>query len=104
MTEEIVVYSNDFADSDNWATAELLQYFAARNPSVRLIWIAEPRHVSFGSSMTQEQRDACIGLLKTHFSSHNPNETLLSGALQLSELDKLEGLSEDDLELVSSSQ
>jgi hypothetical protein len=101
MANEIAVYANDFADSDNWAAAEMFQCFTVRNPSVRSIWIAEPRHVSFGSSMTQEQIDGCTKLLKTHFSSYDSTKTLLRGALQLSDLDKLEGLSEDDLELVS---
>ena len=93
MAKEIAIYVNDFADSDNGAAAEMFQCFTARNPAVRSIWIAEPRHISLGSSMTQEQIDGCIKLLKPHFPSHDPNKTLLRGALQLSDLDQLEGLS-----------
>ena len=39
MAKEIAVYDNDFADSDNWAAAELFQGFIAQIPSVRPIWI-----------------------------------------------------------------
>jgi len=41
MAKDIAVYVNDFADSDNWAAAEIFQRFIVRNLSVRLIWIAE---------------------------------------------------------------
>jgi hypothetical protein len=41
IINEITVYVNDFADSDNWIVAEMFQYFTVRNPSVRLIWIIE---------------------------------------------------------------
>jgi hypothetical protein len=42
MADEIVVYENDFPDSDNWVAAKLSQLFEAQNPSVRLIRIAAP--------------------------------------------------------------
>jgi hypothetical protein len=100
MADEILVYDNDSTDSDNWATAVTLQRIVPRNPSVELIWIYEPRHANFECFMTPEQTSACLELIRTYFSSRNPMKTLLRGDLQLSDLDKLEGVTEKELELV----
>lgn len=101
MAENIVIYYDDLTDSDNWATARFLQHAAHKNPTIHVIWIVEPRQVAFGLSMTRAQINACKDLLKSHFPSRgDPFKLLLGGLLQQSDLDRLEGLTEQERDLV----
>ena len=101
MAKTIRGCKNDSTDADNLATAEVFTCSNDQNPLEECNYVFEPRHVLFGSYMTPERRDGCIRLIQTHFPSLNAKKTLLCGALRQSDLDQLEGLSEDDLELVS---
>lgn len=105
MAKEIALYINDTPDSDNLGAVKAFIRVTGQHPTVLPFPpIHEPRHVSIRSFMAQEQVDGFVKLCKIHFPSHDPFNTLLSGALQLSDLDQLEGLGEDDLELVSTCQ
>jgi hypothetical protein len=100
--EDVVIYYNDLIDSDNWVAARFLEHAARKNPAMKIIWIIEPRQVAFGLSMTQQQITACTKLLKTYFPSYpNGFKALLGGLLKQDDLGRLNGVSQDDLDLVS---
>jgi hypothetical protein len=46
MAEHLVICYNDLSDSDNWAVAKFLLNAAAKDPSVEVVWIIEPRQVA----------------------------------------------------------
>ncbi|KAI0098190.1 hypothetical protein GGR51DRAFT_538526 [Nemania sp. FL0031] len=97
MEKDIIVYHDDLTDSDNWATARFLQHAALKSPSIEVIWIVEPRQVSLGLSMTEEQIQACRNLLESYFPSLGDSyKVLRGGLLTRSDLDKIEGLAEHD--------
>ncbi|KAI0183110.1 hypothetical protein EV127DRAFT_447902 [Xylaria flabelliformis] len=101
MGKDIIIYHNDLTDSDNWAAARFVQHAALKSSSIDVIWIVEPRQVSLGLSMTEEQINECRNLLETHFPSYkDPYQPLRGGFLQQSDLDNIEGLTEHDRHLL----
>jgi hypothetical protein len=102
MGDDIFIFYDDLIDSDNWATALFILRAALKNPSIRVIWIVEPRQVAFGLSMTGAQIAGCQELLKKYFPAYpNTFKTLLGGLLKQSDLDGLKGLTRVDRDLVS---
>ncbi|KAI1110050.1 hypothetical protein F5Y14DRAFT_455441 [Nemania sp. NC0429] len=101
MGKDIVLYHNDLTDSDNWAATSFLASAAFKNRDIDVIWIVEPRQVSLGLSMSEEQISACIRLLEVHFPSYgDPYKALRGGYLQRSDLDNIGGLTEHDRKLL----
>ncbi|KAF5008133.1 hypothetical protein FDECE_5569 [Fusarium decemcellulare] len=97
MGERIIIFYNDSIDSDNWAAARALIRATARSPNTRIVWIFEPRQVSFGLAMSAEQQRRCLELITKHFPSRGkPFKVLLGGLLSDRDVNDLEGLSEDD--------
>ncbi|KAJ0136969.1 Uncharacterized protein HZ326_20045 [Fusarium oxysporum f. sp. albedinis] len=64
MGDDLVIYYNDSIDSDNLAAAMALFKATCWKPTVRVLWILEPRQVCFGLSMTMDQMQ---GIDKTAF-------------------------------------
>lgn len=58
------IFINDFTDSDNEASAEVWAWGLEQNPSVKGIYIAEPRWVNLGYYMTSKDFGLCIELVK----------------------------------------
>lgn len=57
------IFINDFTDSDNEASAEVWAWGLEQNPSVKGIYIAEPRWVNLGYYMTSNDFGSCIKLV-----------------------------------------
>ena len=100
---KLAIFLNDFTDSDNEAAAEVWAWAMETNPDIEAIYIAEPRHVSLGLAMTGKQIGACAALLKKHFSTlpDPPMTTILRGSLSPDALNKVEGLNDEEYNLVS---
>lgn len=102
MYQNVVIYYNDSVDSDNLAAAMALMRAMETRPNTRLLWIVEPRQVSFGLSPTKEQQDECEKVVKKHFPTRgNPWKILFGGLLSESDLNGIEELSTHDRELAS---
>ncbi|GKU16215.1 unnamed protein product, partial [Fusarium langsethiae] len=101
MGENLVIYYNDFIDSDNLAAAMAVWKATCQKSNTRLIWIIEPRQVCFGLSMTDEQVDVCKGLIQKYFPSlGSPAKVLLGGLIKQTDLDRIENLTEADRALL----
>jgi len=114
MGKVVVVFYNDLTDSDNWLAARALLE-AARNGGrngheIEIIWIIEPRVISLGRAMTQEQQNACQALIKKYFPRfENAFKALLAGLVTQHDIreaqnkppDGQEPLSPEDAKLVS---
>ncbi|QLI74647.1 uncharacterized protein G6M90_00g112120 [Metarhizium brunneum] len=101
MYQNVVIYYNDSVDSDNLAAAMALMRAMETRPNTRLLWIVEPRQVSFGLSPTKEQQDKCEEVVKKHFPTRgNPWKILFGGLLSESDLNGIEELSTHDRELL----
>jgi hypothetical protein len=61
---KLFIIINDFTDSDNEATAELWAWLLNLDPTVKGIYIAEPRWVNLGYYMTNKDFGRCMGLVK----------------------------------------
>lgn len=57
------IFINDFTDSDNEASAEVWAWGLEQNPSIKGIYIAEPRWVNLGYYMASSDFGKCIGLV-----------------------------------------
>jgi hypothetical protein len=102
MDQTVVIYFNDSVDSDNLAAAMALMRAMETRPNTRLLWIVEPRQVSFGLISTKEQQDQCQELIKQHFTTRgNPRKILFGGLLSESDLNGIEELTTHDRELAS---
>lgn len=79
------IFINDFTDSDNEASAEVWAWGLEQTPSVKGIYIAEPRWVDLGYYMTSNEFGLCIGLvgkLETPLKSSDPAlTTVLAGRM-----------------------
>ncbi|KAH7160678.1 hypothetical protein EDB81DRAFT_323034 [Dactylonectria macrodidyma] len=101
MSSNVFIYYNDSIDSDNAAAALALMRATAGKPDTRVIWILEPRQVSFGLTMSGEQRVQCLKLIERHFPSRGrPFKVLLGGLLNETDLDGIDQLSPQDRELL----
>ncbi|RKK10431.1 hypothetical protein BFJ65_g14431 [Fusarium oxysporum f. sp. cepae] len=70
-------------------------------PTVRVLWILEPRQVCFGLSMTMDQITRCKELIKQHFPSfENPFKTLLNGDVKQQDIDDIKDLTKDDRKIL----
>ncbi|KAF4961018.1 hypothetical protein FGADI_533 [Fusarium gaditjirri] len=97
MGDDLVIYYNDSIDSDNLAAAMALFNATSWKPTVRVLWILEPRQVCFGLSMTMDQINRCKELIKKHFPSvENPFKTLLNGHIKQQDIDDIKDLTKDD--------
>ncbi|KFG84829.1 hypothetical protein MANI_029817 [Metarhizium anisopliae] len=93
MYQNVVIYYNDSVDSDNLAAAMALMRAMETRPNTRLLWIVEPRQVSFGLSPTKDQQDECEKVVKKHFPARgNPWKILFGGLLSESDLNGIEEL------------
>lgn len=102
MGDDLVIYYNDSIDSDNLAAAMALFKATYWKPTVRVLWILEPRQVCFGLSMTMDQITRCKELIKQHFPSfENPFKTLLNGDIKQQDIDDIKDLTKDDRKIVS---
>lgn len=103
------IFLNDFTDSDNEATAELWAWSLERDPTVKGIYIAEPRWVNLGYYMSAPEFGRCIGLvsrLQPPLDGGDPPlTTVLAGRLTQEVIDsrKVDGrqLADDERDLVS---
>ncbi|RYC79345.1 hypothetical protein BFJ63_vAg17772 [Fusarium oxysporum f. sp. narcissi] len=101
MGDDLVIYYNDSIDSDNLAAAMALFKATCWKPTVRVLWILEPRQVSFGLSMTRDQITRCKELIKQHFPSfENPLKTLLNGDIKQQDIDDIKDLTTDDRKIL----
>ncbi|KAF6513020.1 hypothetical protein HZS61_007278 [Fusarium oxysporum f. sp. conglutinans] len=101
MGDDLVIYYNDSIDSDNLAAAMALFKATCWKPTVRMIWILEPRQVCFGLSMTMDQITRCKELIKQHFPSvENPFKTLLNGDIKQQDIDDIKDLTKDDRKIL----
>lgn len=99
MADHLVIYYNDSIDSDNWASALALIKATAQKQNTRVIWIAEPRQVSFGLFMEKDKQDKCLQLIKEHFPKKQPAfKVLLAGLLREQDI---ANLPDSDREIVS---
>jgi hypothetical protein len=106
---KLSIYLNDFTDSDNEATAELWAWLLTLDPTVKGIYIAEPRWVNLGYYMTSRDFGRCIGLvskLQPPLEGGDPPlTTVLAGRLteDMIKSRKVDGkpLSDDERDLVS---
>ncbi|KAG7424351.1 hypothetical protein Forpi1262_v014518 [Fusarium oxysporum f. sp. raphani] len=100
MDEDLIIYYNDDIDSDNLAAAMALFKATHWKPTVRVLWILEPRQVCFGLSMTMDQITRCKELIKQHFPSvENPFKTLLNGDIKQQDID-IKDLTKDDRKIL----
>ncbi|KAH8758022.1 hypothetical protein F5883DRAFT_428162 [Diaporthe sp. PMI_573] len=60
---KLFIFLNDFTDSDNEAAAEIWAGLVGLDPTVKGIYIAEPRWVNLGYYMTSKDFGRCIGLV-----------------------------------------
>jgi hypothetical protein len=103
------IFINDFTDSDNEASAEVWAWGLEQNPSVKGIYIAEPRWVNLGYYMTSNDFGSCITLINRLSSSLEvkdpPLTTVLAGRITQDIIDKSKiwdgALKEDEKDLVS---
>jgi len=66
--KHLLIYYNDLSDSDNWAVARFLLDAAARDPSVEVVWIVEPRQVALGyPPVDQTARNGIVEVLTRCF-------------------------------------
>ncbi|KAM5375955.1 hypothetical protein ACJA88_007066 [Fusarium oxysporum] len=101
MGDDLVIYYNDSIDSDNLAAAMALFKATYWKPTVRVLWILEPRQVCFGLSMTMDQITRCKELIKQHFPSfENPFKTLLNGDIKQQDIDDIKDLTKDDRKIL----
>lgn len=101
-SDRLVIFYDDLTDSDNWIAARFVHKWASTN-GWRVIWIVEPRQVSFGLDMTEEQKSKCQKLIQKHFpdkGNRNAFKVLLAGLIDDQDLAKVK-LDEADRELVS---
>lgn len=104
----LFIFLNDFTDSDNEATAELWAWLLQRDPTVKGIYIAEPRWVNLGYYMSAPEFGRCIGLvsrLQPPLEGGDPPlTTVLAGRLTKEIIDsrKVDGrkLEDDERELL----
>ncbi|KAM5353438.1 hypothetical protein ACJ41O_000088 [Fusarium nematophilum] len=101
MGERLVIFYNDSIDSDNWAAARALIRATADSPGTRLIWVFEPRQVSFGLTMSAEQQRRCLELIARYFPSRGkPFKVLLGGLLNEGDVAGIDELADDDREIL----
>ncbi|POS76840.1 hypothetical protein DHEL01_v204771 [Diaporthe helianthi] len=104
----LFVFLNDFTDSDNEATAELWAWLLERDPTVKGIYIAEPRWVNLGYYMSAKDFGRCIGLVSKLQppleGGEPPLSTVLAGRLTTEIIDsrKVDGrpLNDDERDLL----
>lgn len=102
------IFINDFTDSDNEASAEVWAWGLEQNPSVKGIYIAEPRWVNLGYYMTSNDFVSCINLINRLSSSLEvkdpPLTTVLAGRITQDIIDKSKiwdgALKEDEKDLL----
>lgn len=103
------IFINDFTDSDNEASAEVWAWGLELNPSVKGIYVAEPRWVNLGYYMTSRDFGRCIGLvgkLQPPLEGGDPPlTTVLAGRMTKETIDsrQVDGrpLNQDEKDLVS---
>lgn len=80
--EDVFIFYNDSVDSDNAASALALAKVPL-SPNTKVIWILEPRQVSFGLSMSKDDTERCLQLIESHpsYKSEKPLRILLGGLL-----------------------
>ncbi|KAH8742489.1 hypothetical protein F5883DRAFT_656663 [Diaporthe sp. PMI_573] len=96
--EHVFIFYNDLTDSHNWAAAKVLLEAARKFPTLRIIWIIEPRHVAFGLYTTPEQQTKCVKLLEEKLLAEKSKgfKTLLNGLIE-DDLQQFKGTAEMDL-------
>jgi hypothetical protein len=106
---KLFIFLNDFTDSDNEAAAELWARLLKLDPTVKGIYIAEPRWVNIDYYITSEDHQQCIRLvskLQPPLEGGDPPlTTVLAGRLteDMIKRRKVDGkpLSDDERDLVS---
>lgn len=105
---KLFIFINDFTDSDNEATAMLWAWLLQCDPTVKGIYIAEPRWVNLGYYMSAPEFGRCMGLiskLQPPLEGGDPLTTVLAGRLTKEIIDsrKVDGrqLEDDERDLVS---
>lgn len=99
-----IIYYNDSTDSDNMAAALALCNYTMNDPTTQVLWILEPRQVALSLRSCKDDVDACKELIKRHFPDRgNSFKTLLGGLLTKKEIDRIQGLSKKQLDLVGDS-
>jgi hypothetical protein len=99
--KNIILFSNDLIDSDNWAAAWAVAVAAMGDASTEVIWIVEPRKVALGLSMTSAQLGKCLELVSKYFPGRGKALKVMVGALlSVSDVEDLEGVTEEERSLV----
>ncbi|KAJ4309293.1 hypothetical protein N0V84_011584 [Fusarium piperis] len=97
MGEHIIILYNDSIDSDNWAAQRAVIRATPRKSNTRIIWIFEPRQVSFGLSKSPEKQRRCLTLITKHFPHvGKPFKVLLGGLLTEKDVQSVPELSSED--------
>ncbi|RSL42581.1 hypothetical protein CEP54_015429 [Fusarium duplospermum] len=79
-SQQLVIFNNDFPDSDNWAAA-LTQALQARKTNTHVVFILEARQVSLVSYLSSKEQDALLkAIQKASGQSHGDAfKALLNG-------------------------
>ncbi|KAH7323143.1 hypothetical protein B0I35DRAFT_427188 [Stachybotrys elegans] len=99
--DNLVIFYNDFIDSDNLAAALALARATNKRAATRVVWILEPRQVSLGLDMTPDQIARCKALLQKYFASRgNPFKLLLGGLLDQHDVDSISDIDAEERSLL----